>query len=66
MPRGIVKVLVQRRSSCAAVTYGYQRFDHTVMIATIVILILTVAVVQLVGDALVRFTTPHQRALRTA
>ncbi|WP_426376035.1 methionine ABC transporter permease [Rhodococcoides fascians] len=49
-----------------AVTYGYQRFDHTVMIATIVILILTVAVVQLVGDALVRFTTPHQRALRTA
>ena len=49
-----------------AVTYGYQRFDHTVMIATIVILILTVAVVQLVGDALVRFTTPHQRAVRTA
>ncbi|MDV8076422.1 ATP-binding protein [Rhodococcus sp. IEGM 1370] len=48
-----------------AVTYGYQRFDHTVMIATIVILILTVAAVQLVGDALVRYTTPHQRAVRT-
>lgn len=45
-----------------AVTYGYQRFDHTVMIATIVILVATVAVVQLVGDALVRFTTPHSRA----
>lgn len=45
-----------------AVTYGYQRFDHTVMIATIVILVVTVALVQLVGDALVRFTTPHLRA----
>ncbi|KAA0021881.1 methionine ABC transporter permease [Antrihabitans cavernicola] len=45
-----------------AVTYGYQRFDHTVMIATIVILVATVAVVQLIGDALVRFTTPHSRA----
>lgn len=44
-----------------AVTYGYQRFDQGVMIATIVILVITVAVVQLTGDALVRFTTPHQR-----
>jgi ABC-type methionine transport system permease subunit len=42
-----------------AVTYGYQRFDHGVMLATIVILVLTVAVVQLTGDALVRATTPR-------
>ena len=45
-----------------AVTYGYQRFDQGVMLATIVILVITVAVVQVTGDALVRFTTPHQRA----
>jgi D-methionine transport system permease protein len=44
-----------------AVTYGYQRFDQGVMLATIVILIVTVAAVQLIGDALVRFTTPHSR-----
>ena len=44
-----------------AVTYGYQRFDQGVMLATIVILVVTVAAVQLVGDALVRFTTPHAR-----
>ncbi|KQU06898.1 ABC transporter permease [Rhodococcus sp. Leaf7] len=47
-----------------AVTYGYQRFDHTVMIATILILVATVATVatvQLVGDALVRLTTPSRR-----
>ncbi|MGK9148053.1 ABC transporter permease [Plantibacter flavus] len=41
-----------------AVTYGYQRFDNTVMLATIVILVATVALVQLAGDALVRATTP--------
>ncbi|MGN7780015.1 methionine ABC transporter permease [Mycolicibacterium sp. 22603] len=44
-----------------AVTYGYQRFDQGVMLATILILVITVAVVQLTGDALVRYTTPHQR-----
>lgn len=44
-----------------AVTYGYQRFDTTVMGVTIVILVLTVAAVQLSGDALVRLTTPYQR-----
>ncbi len=44
-----------------AVTYGYQRFDQGVMLATIVILVITVAAVQLTGDALVRFTTPHKR-----
>ncbi len=49
-----------------AVTYGYQRFDQTVMLATIVLLILTVAAVQLIGDALVRITTPHRRPGRLA
>lgn len=44
-----------------AVTYGYQRFDHGVMLATIVVLIALVALVQLAGDALVRATTPHAR-----
>jgi D-methionine transport system permease protein len=48
-----------------AVTYGYQRFDQGVMLATIVILVITVAAVQLIGDALVRLTTPHSR-LRSA
>lgn len=44
-----------------AVTYGYQRFDHGVMLATIVILVALVAVVQLTGDRLVRATTPRAR-----
>ncbi|MEC5200427.1 D-methionine transport system permease protein [Arthrobacter sp. PL16] len=44
-----------------AVTYGYQRFDNTVMLATIVILVVTVAVVQIAGDRLVRFMTPQKR-----
>ena len=42
-----------------AVTYGYERFDNTVMLATIAVLVLTVALVQLLGDGLVRLTTPH-------
>lgn len=49
-----------------AVTYGYQRFDQGVMLATIVILVITVAAVQLIGDALVRFTTPHARTRAAA
>lgn len=44
-----------------AVTYGYQRFDHLVMLVTIVILVATVAIVQLVGDRLVRRLTPALR-----
>lgn len=44
-----------------AVTYGYQRFDHAVMITTIVVLVALVALVQLAGDALARATTPHAR-----
>ncbi len=47
-----------------AVTYGYQRFDNTVMLATIVILVVTVALVQVAGDRLVRFTTPQKRLQR--
>lgn len=47
-----------------AITYGYQRFDNRVMLATIVILVALVAAVQLVGDALVRFTTPHSTTSR--
>lgn len=42
-----------------AVTYGYQRFDNTVMLATVILLILMVTIVQLTGDALVRAATPH-------
>lgn len=47
-----------------AVTYGYQRFDNGVMLATILILIALVATVQLVGDRLVRLTTPHAEQAR--
>ncbi|GAB20417.1 putative ABC transporter permease protein [Gordonia effusa NBRC 100432] len=43
-----------------AVTYGYQRFDHGVMIATIVALVITVAIIQVAGDALVRRLTPQR------
>ncbi len=35
-----------------AVVYGYQRFDHHVMIATIVALVATIQLVQLLGDRL--------------
>ena len=42
-----------------AVTYGYERFDNGVMLATIIILVALVALVQFVGDTLVRFTTPQ-------
>ena len=42
-----------------AITYGYQRFDNQVMLATIIILVALVAAVQVIGDALVRLTTPH-------
>ena len=47
-----------------AVTYGYQRFDHGVMIATILTLIVVVAVIQVVGDGLVRHLTP-EKSLRS-
>lgn len=35
-----------------AVVYGYQRFDHNIMIATIVVLIATIQLVQYAGDRL--------------
>lgn len=47
-----------------AVTYGYQRFDNGVMLATIVLLVALVAVVQLAGDGLARLATPHSRRPR--
>ena len=42
-----------------AVTYGYQRFDNGVMLATIIILVALVAAVQFTGDRLVRLTSPQ-------
>jgi ABC-type metal ion transport system, permease component len=36
-----------------AVVYGYQRFDHHIMIATIVALIITIQLIQFLGDRLV-------------
>jgi D-methionine transport system permease protein len=41
-----------------AVVYGYQRFDNNIMIATIVVLIATIQIVQFAGD---RFATLLQR-----
>lgn len=49
-----------------AVTYGYQRFDHGVMIATIVALVVTVAAIQVLGDALVRRLSPALSATAPA
>lgn len=49
-----------------AVTYGYQRFDHGVMIATIVVLVIVVTAIQLIGDAHVRHLTPGQTVVRKA
>jgi len=42
-----------------AVTYGYERYDNNVMLASILVLVLTVAVIQLTGDVLARRAT-HQ------
>lgn len=42
-----------------AVTYGYQRFDQPVMLATIVTLVVFVGTLQLVGDIAVRRATPR-------
>ncbi|MCH4249115.1 methionine ABC transporter permease [Acinetobacter populi] len=40
-----------------AVVYGYQRFDHHIMIATIITLIITIQLVQLVGQKLSQWAT---------
>jgi ABC-type methionine transport system permease subunit len=37
-----------------AITYGYNRFDHNIMIATAISLIVTIQVVQFVGDRVVK------------
>ncbi len=39
-----------------AVTYGYQRFDTTFMLVTVVVLVVIVTVVQLIGDGVVRLS----------
>jgi len=38
-----------------AVVYGYQRFDNHIMIATIIVLIATIQIIQFTGDRLVAF-----------
>ncbi|MFI8827198.1 methionine ABC transporter permease [Streptomyces sp. NPDC053431] len=45
-----------------AVTYGYQRFDTTFMLVTVVVLVAIVTVVQLVGDGIVRLLARRGRA----
>lgn len=40
-----------------AITYGYNRFDHNIMIATAISLIITIQVVQFVGDRAVKALT---------
>ncbi|MFE6226065.1 methionine ABC transporter permease [Streptomyces sp. NPDC057854] len=45
-----------------AVTYGYQRFDTTFMLVTVVILIAIVTIVQLIGDGVVRLLARRGRA----
>ncbi|MEU8892069.1 methionine ABC transporter permease [Streptomyces sp. NPDC048442] len=44
-----------------AVSYGYQRFETTFMLATVVILVLLVTVVQLIGDGAVRLLARRGR-----
>lgn len=40
-----------------AITYGYNRFDDNIMIATVICLIITIQVVQFAGDRLVKSLT---------
>jgi ABC-type methionine transport system permease subunit len=40
-----------------AITYGYNRFDDNIMIATVIALIVTIQIVQFLGDRLVRTLT---------
>ncbi|MFI8326189.1 methionine ABC transporter permease [Streptomyces sp. NPDC085529] len=44
-----------------AVTYGYQRFDTTFMLVTVVVLVAIVTVVQLLGDGVVRLLARRGR-----
>lgn len=40
-----------------AITYGYNRFDHNIVIATVISLIITIQIVQFVGDRAVKALT---------
>ncbi|MET0475842.1 MAG: methionine ABC transporter permease [Mycobacterium sp.] len=40
-----------------AITYGYNRFDHNIMISTVVTLIITIQIVQFAGDRVVKALT---------
>ncbi|MFE2285832.1 methionine ABC transporter permease [Streptomyces sp. NPDC059443] len=44
-----------------AITYGFQRFETGFMVATVVVLILLVTVIQLVGDGVVRLLARRGR-----
>nr|WP_206325536.1 MULTISPECIES: methionine ABC transporter permease [unclassified Streptomyces] len=44
-----------------AVTYGYQRFDTTFMLVTVVVLVAIVTIVQLLGDGVVRLLARRGR-----
>ncbi|MFI0927307.1 methionine ABC transporter permease [Streptomyces sp. NPDC021012] len=44
-----------------AVTYGYQRFDTTFMLVTVVVLVAVVTIVQLIGDGVVRLLARRGR-----
>ncbi|MFI8964364.1 methionine ABC transporter permease [Streptomyces sp. NPDC053493] len=46
-----------------AVTYGYQRFDTTFMLVTVVVLVVIVTVVQLIGDGVVRLLARRGRTV---
>ncbi|HFD2071026.1 ABC transporter permease [Serratia marcescens] len=46
-----------------AVVYGYQRFDNHIMVATIVVLIATIQLIQFIGDRLVAALRHHQETL---
>ncbi|GAB2795110.1 ABC transporter permease subunit [Streptomyces daliensis] len=48
-----------------ALSYGYQRFETSVMLATVALLIVLVTLVQLIGDAVVRGLARHSRASGT-
>ncbi|MFE5491261.1 methionine ABC transporter permease [Streptomyces virginiae] len=45
-----------------AITYGFQRFETGFMVATVVVLIVLVTVVQLIGDGVVRLLARRGRA----